>query len=105
MKAVSFVLLALGAASVSACNSYYDCHCVQSDSSPNNKATDDICNYMINTYGLGEITQHSAPDGGDECLYGTGSSVAGWDNCLWRVYCKIVGATGQDSNCEYNIGG
>jgi hypothetical protein len=104
MKAVPILLLALGAASVSACNSYYDCHCVQSDSTPNNVATDDVCNYMINTYLLGSITDGSAPDGGNECLIGTGSSMAGWDNCLWRIYCKVVGATGSDSSCEYKIG-
>jgi hypothetical protein len=104
MKAVPILLLALGAASVSACNSYYDCHCVQSDSSPNNAATDDICHYMNTEYQQGSVTSGTAPDGGDECLVGTGTSVSGWDNCLWRIYCKIVGATGPDSSCEDKIG-
>jgi len=68
MKAALFLLLALGAASVPACEIYDYCHCVN-------------------------------PDGGNECNYGD-SGLYGYDNCLWRIYCKIKGATGADSSCR-----
>jgi hypothetical protein len=99
MKAVSFLLLALGAASVSACSSYNFCHCDNSDSTPDNSATDAICSYFGNT---------ATSDGNDPnnvydvCPAGQNAynSQFGWNNCLWRVYCKIKGATGGDSLCQ-----
>jgi hypothetical protein len=99
MKAALFLLLALGAASVPACEIYSYCHCVNSDESSDNTATDAICTYLVAENSVGSISPGTASDGGDECDYGN-SGFYGYDNCLWRVYCKIKGATGADSSCR-----
>ena len=99
MKAVSFLLLlALGAASVSACERYNLCHCYNSDWTKDNNATDSICSYFGNT----AVSDGNDPNNVYDVCPAGGNSPAwtGWDNCLWRVYCKIKGATGQDSSCQ-----
>jgi hypothetical protein len=44
MKGILFLLLTLGAAFASACHNYYSCQCVNSDGTPNNAATNNVCN-------------------------------------------------------------
>lgn len=98
MKVAPFLLLALGAASASACSDYMNCHCQNSDGSANNNATGDICNYFDATISYDDDIP------GNECIVGSGSHNDDWNNCKWRVYCKIVGATGSDSSCRATIG-
>jgi hypothetical protein len=98
MKAALFLLLALGAASASACDYYAYCHCHDSDGVANNGATDDICNYFVGTQSYDGDIQ------GNECLTGSGPDNSFWNNCKWRIYCKIVGATGSDSSCRAKAG-
>ena len=98
MKVALFLLLALGAASASACSDYQNCHCQNSDGSANDGATDDICNYFVAT----QSYDNDIP--GQECIVGSSNSNDDWNNCKWRVYCKIVGATGSDSSCRAKIG-
>jgi hypothetical protein len=98
MKAALFLLLALGAASASACDNYIYCHCRNSDGSANNDATGDICNYFVGTQSYdGDIP-------GNECEVGSGPDNSFWSNCKWRIYCKILGATGSDSSCRAKPG-
>ena len=87
MKAAPFLLLAL-AASASACDQYGHCYCYDSDGSKNNDATTAICNYFQGT--SSERGCKNPPNG---------EFVAGWNNCLFRIFCKIEGATGPDSKC------
>ena len=95
MKAALLLLLALGAASASACANYGYCHCYDRDGSANDNATDDICSY----FGGSQSYNDDIP--GNECFIpGSGPNESGWYNCLWRIYCKIVGATGSDSSCR-----
>ncbi len=103
MKATSFLLLALGAASVFACEQYGECRCVTSDGSSNNTATDAICTYLATQDDVSTIEYGTAPDGGYECDYAS-SYGSDYDNCLWRIFCKIEGATGQDSSCRWKAG-
>ena len=102
MKAVLFLLLALGASSATACSDYYWCHCDDSDGTPNNDATTAVCSgyfspappSMVNdTYDYGDSTTYL------ECEAHGGSNSGTWNNCVWRRHCQNVGATG-DSNCH-----
>ena len=80
MKPVLFLLL-LGAAFATACHNYDSCQCVGSDGTANDTATNTVC---------------SADDGtGDGLCYGAGDM----DNCHWRDFCTLAGATGADSSC------
>ena len=96
MKAALFLLLALGAASASACADYSYCHCYDSNRPANDNATDPICNY----FGGSQSYNDDIP--GEECFIpASGPYDSGWENCSWRIYCKIVGATGSDSgDCQ-----
>jgi hypothetical protein len=103
MKTVPILLLALGVGTASACNDYWYCHCYDSDSTPNNPATDAICNYF------GGTKQPDTGEYGPNTNYQECSSSGyignSWDNCIFRIWCKIVGATGPDSSCHENAGG
>jgi hypothetical protein len=90
MKAAPFLLLALGAASAFACDTYYYCHCYDSDGSPNNAATTSVCTYW---YGA------STANGLDalECSIGDGMAM---NNCDFRKLCGVAFATGSDSSCR-----
>jgi hypothetical protein len=92
MKAALFLLLALGAASTSACSSKYSyCHCTDSTGSANDTATMLACIWDIG------IIQPYPGDSWHECYSGDDWD---WDNCDFRVKCTYVGTSGQDSNCR-----
>ena len=95
MKAVLFLLLALGVGAASACAPYDYCHCYDSDSTPNNRATNDICNYF-NRKTQNDTAEYGPNTPYQECV----ASDFYWNNCLFRIWCKIVGATGSDSSCR-----
>jgi hypothetical protein len=97
MKAVPILLFALGAAFASACDNYDYCHCLNSDSSPNDAATQRICDFTKQDYGGGTITTVKSYK---ECYM---AGIA--DNCLWTDFCLIVGETGSYSDCRGNRGG
>jgi hypothetical protein len=81
MKAVPFLLLALGAAFASACHNYDSCQCVGSDGTANDTATANVCNAVG---GSGTSLCYSGED---------------MDNCHWKDFCALAGATGSDSSC------
>ena len=95
MKAISFLVLTLGAASASACSNYYLCHCYDSDGVPNNTVTQAVCNLISNQGSMVNVTGYL------ECNAGTWSW--GWDNCEWRGECLAAKATGDDSSCRGKV--
>jgi hypothetical protein len=94
MKAISFLLLALGAGSASACKQYRYCNCFDSDGQQNDYATGKACAdwskemYLVDGPGVGH----------KQCT-SLRSADIGMDNCNWRVLCQDYGATGSDSSC------
>ena len=95
MKAIRFLLLALGASSASACSQYSHCHCMNSDGNPNDAATKAVCNGE--GAGIGSIEPYkSGSDSYTDCVAQHGC----WNNCSWRKDCYNAGATGSDSHCR-----
>ncbi|RMZ68824.1 hypothetical protein GMOD_00002688 [Pyrenophora seminiperda CCB06] len=78
-----------------ACATYQFCHCMNNDGVPNYSATKQICDGLGPSKGSmqGPSWQSSA----DECRAADGKSL---DNCSWRQWCKLAGATGTDSWCR-----
>jgi hypothetical protein len=98
MKAVPILFLIFGAAITFACDHYDFCHCQNSDLSADDAATKAVCAFTSQDYGGG--TQETVM-GYVECEYSAGSyDPAISDNCMWADFCKIVGATGPDSDCR-----
>ena len=82
MKAVLFLLLALGAAFASACRNYDTCQCLNSAGNTDDTATSTVC---------------KANDGtadGDRCHGGDFI-----DDCSWDDFCALAGTVGYYSNC------
>jgi hypothetical protein len=102
MKAAPFLLLALGVDVASTCSHFLYCHCYDSDSTPNNVATDAICNYFGGAT-QNDTTEYGSNTNYNECSAGPYKGFS-WDNCRFRIWCKIVGATGQDSSCRVGQG-
>ena len=100
MKPELFLLFALGVPSTSACAFYTHCHCYDSDGTPNNVATSDVCDLyrtppsyprlIYDTFEYGPNTEHK------ECEQ-TGAGE--FYDCDWKDKCKKAGATGSDSSC------
>jgi hypothetical protein len=95
MKAVLFLLLALGASSTSACDHYSYWHCVGSNGVANDSATQSVCD-SYGTLASTSTNPCGSDSGTKECSY-TGGSLS---NCAWRVKCWDTGASGKDSNCR-----
>ena len=97
MKAALFLFLALGASSTSACASFVFCHCYDSDGTPNNNATESVCN----TYGvLAHVQNNTCEYGADTHYEECWMTGFNFDNCEWRKECQNAKATGDDSSCR-----
>lgn len=94
MKAASFLLLVLGAASASACDSYHICHCQDSNGSANDQATNTAC-----STGFGYI-QRDPTNTFAECV---SDEQGAMDNVAFKQYCWKAGQTGDDSNCREKL--
>jgi hypothetical protein len=92
MKAMSFLLLALGAASASACHQYRFCTCLNSDGQQNDTVTGTACN----DYGK-EMYLVPGPSSGHQQCTSEHSADIGMDNCHWKKLCGYFGATGDSS--------
>jgi hypothetical protein len=91
MKTALFLLLALGAASTSACDPYASCFCSDSDGLHNDTATTSVCTKLSGTMLLN-------PDPLNNWLQCASTTGTGWDNCCFRELCQSLGAEG-DSQC------
>jgi len=94
MKSRLFLLLALGAASTSACsNKYTYCHCTTSTGAVNETATMQVCLWEIG------IIQPSPGQDWHECKT-CDLCEPSFSNCDFREKCTYVESGGQDSNCR-----
>ena len=94
MRAALFLLLALGAASASACTLFEYCHCLDSDGSANDGATRAACNIV------GGNTQNDPTNKFQES-YDSAST----GNVQFKQYCWNSGATGDNESCRVHPGG
>ncbi|KAK1986586.1 hypothetical protein LZ30DRAFT_704889 [Colletotrichum cereale] len=111
MKAVAFTTLFIGLlAGVDACAFYFQCHCTDSDGTPNLNATIASC------AGPDGDTSNNGPyytwkdstDNVTKCYGGRvrkcgGHECVGIDNCVFRELCAKNNATGTDSFCESKV--
>jgi hypothetical protein len=93
LSALTFVLLPLAA---QACSQYQFCHCYDSNGIPNDAITKKVCD------GLGAsianmVDSSAKSDGARECK---GVDDKAHNNCSWRQWCQLAGATGADSSCR-----
>ena len=95
MKAILFLLLTLGVSSASACSHYQFCHCQDDKGTPNDTATNTVCNGEGVAGQMRTLGGDSSGSPYKECLAQAGC----WNNCSWRANCKSAGASGADSNC------
>jgi len=93
MKATSFLLLALGAGSASACDLYRYCTCLNSDGQQNDYATGKTCGDWSK-----EMYLVDGPGSGHKQCTSSHSADIPMDNCGWRRSCNHYGA-GGDSSC------
>lgn len=89
---MSFLLLALGAASASACHQYRYCNCLNSDGQQNDDATGKACtDYNHEMYLVdGPVSGHV------QCTSEHSAKIE-MDNCHWKNLCGYFGATGDSS--------
>jgi hypothetical protein len=98
MKAISFLLLALAAASASACHNYQYCNCLNADGSQNDVVTQTICNEYKEAY-----TVAGPGNGHLQCTSANNVQIR-LNNCQWRKACWNGGAKGSDSSCWSKLG-
>ena len=97
MKWILLILPAFAAA----CSSNYDaCHCYNSDTVPNNSATQLVCDGKQGKIRLNTKEYPDAKPGYKECIPADENSLW-WNNCDWRRLCQQAGATGADSSCHW----
>jgi hypothetical protein len=98
MKASPFLLLALGAASASACALFQYCHCLNSDGSANDDATNATC--IIE--GPPNSIQENPTNSILECYYG-GYPNGYISNVQFKQWCWNSGATADNAqSCRGN---
>ncbi|KAJ0360288.1 hypothetical protein COL154_007709 [Colletotrichum chrysophilum] len=98
MRVSAFLTLAF-AAYASACASYNDCHCYDSNGVPNNGATKSVCDHFGGSMIKAE-REYGASTTYQECEVKTYGGASSFDNCDWRRRCQGAGATGADSSCR-----
>lgn len=99
MKFSIFTLLALPLLAL-ACADYEYCHCTNADGSPDDVATQAICDdnatdgaMMTNEKGTKECYLEPTKENGGALL----------NNCKVRVSCSEYHATGKDSKCRREV--
>jgi hypothetical protein len=97
MKATSFLLLALGAASASACHDYQYCHCYDSDGIQNDQATKAVCDQYRETYLV------DGPTAGHKQCTSDNNVQIRLNNCDWRLACQNNEATGQQGETGLSL--
>ena len=101
MKAILFLLLALRASFASTCSHYLSCHCQDSKGTPNNTATETVCQGE----GHGAVVEFDQGEYGATTNYSDCYSDGCFNNCSWRLDCQREGATGSDSSCRQKCNG
>jgi hypothetical protein len=98
MKVTLLALLALST-HASACASYNNCHCYDSDGKPNNGATQTLCNHYKGSM-VPDESENGEGTSYMECEAQTFGGASSFENCDWRIRCQSAGATGNDSSCR-----
>ncbi|KAF4304723.1 hypothetical protein GTA08_BOTSDO07498 [Botryosphaeria dothidea] len=94
LTALAVALLPLAA---QACANYKYCHCYDSNGVPNDRATKQVCDGLGTAVG-NMIDASKDSDGARECA---ATRDKNFNNCSWRQWCQLAGATGADSSCRW----
>ena len=94
MKFSAFAIVLMPIAA-QACANYQFCHCYDSNGIPNYKATKQVCDGIGAENGA--MQGPSLQSNTDECRAAIGKT---HNNCSWRQWCQLAGATGADSSCR-----